>query len=285
MMQTLLQAHDHVIVFTPCYQSLQAIPEAIGCEVSTIALEPENNWNIPLEKVEKAIRPTTKLIVLNIPHNPTGMLLSKETMDGILLLARKHNIYIFCDEVYRFLEIDEEMRLPSIADSYDMGISLNVMTKSFGLAGLRIGWLACKDKALLEKIAAYKLYTSICNSAPSEILAVIALRAKKEILARNRAIMLNNLQLLDTFFAKYPTIFSWKRPQSGSMAFVEYLSAKPIDQFTEELVQQAQVLIMPATVFNLKKNFFRIGFGKKSMPDVLQRFEQFVIKTLGAVQK
>ena len=150
------------------------------------------------------------------------------------------------------------------------------MTKSFGLAGLRIGWLASQDQEVIEKIGSYKLYTSICNSAPSEILALIALRAKDKILKRNRSILLHNLEILDAFFKKNSSLVKWTRPESGPIGFPELLLPLPIEQFQKQLVQKEGVLILPGTVFNVSGNYFRIGFGKKNMADILQRFDRFL---------
>ena len=150
------------------------------------------------------------------------------------------------------------------------------MTKAFGLAGLRIGWLATRDRDLLQKVCSYKLYTSICNSAPSEILALIALRAKETILKRNREILLKNLSILKGFMQRHADILSWVPPQGGTMAFLKLLLPIPIGTFAEELVEKTGVLIMPGDVFEQPGNFFRIGFGKKNMPSILNRFEQFL---------
>ena len=174
------------------------------------------------------------------------------------------------------MEIDEAKRLPSIADSYEKGIALNVMTKAFGLAGLRIGWLSTQDQDFLSKVGSYKLYTSICNSAPSEILALIALRAKETILTRNREIMLENVQILESFVKRKQDLLSWVVPQSGTMAVLQLLLPSSIETFCEELVEKEGVLIMPGSVFNLPGNFFRIGFGKKNMSQILDRFERFL---------
>lgn len=169
VMRVLVEPEDHVIVIDPCYQSLATLPETFGGKVTAIPLKFENEWKLDLEDVKKAFRPNTKLLVLNYPHNPTGTVLDEKVLDGLIQLARKSGAYIFCDEVYRYMEVDETERMPSIADVYEKGISLNVMTKSFGLAGLRIGWLATRDAHFLKEVGSYKLYTSICNSAPSEI--------------------------------------------------------------------------------------------------------------------
>lgn len=275
-LKALLSPGDHVIVVTPCYESLEAIPMGIGAKITRIALDPKHNWKLSLDSLEKAFKHNTKVLILNYPHNPTGSLLDREVFHGMIDLARKHGCYIFSDEVYRYMEVNEDERLPSIADAYEKGITLNVMTKAFGLAGLRIGWLASQDREFIQKAGSYKLYLSICNSAPSEILALIGLRAKDTLLKRNRKIMLHNLQLLDAFMERQRHRLAWVRPQSGTVAFLELLLPIPIEQFTEQLVEKTGVLIMPGTIFDITGNFFRIGFGRKDMPEVLERFEAYL---------
>jgi len=275
-LQSMISPKDHVIAISPCYQSLETLPKALGSEMTMIRLDPGQNWKLNIDEVKQAFRPSTKLLLINCPHNPTGTLLDKKTFDDLIELARRHGCYIFADEVYRGLEIDESKRLPAIADAYERGISLNVMTKAYGLAGLRIGWLATRDPEVLQEIGSYKLYTSICNSAPSEILALIALRAKDKVLHRNREIMFKNLDLLDRFFERHRSTFSWERPESGPMGFPKLLLSTSIDEFSEMLVERAGVLIMPATVFDIPGNFFRIGFGRKNMPAALDKFEEFL---------
>jgi aspartate/methionine/tyrosine aminotransferase len=275
-MTTLLNPNDHVIVVKPCYQSLETLPRMLGAEVTTITLESKQKWKLQLNDIKKALKPTTKLIVLNTPHNPTGTILDLETFQAIVQIAREQGCYIFCDEMYRLLEVDETKRLPPIADMYEKGISHFGMTKAFGLAGLRIAWLASRDKEFLENSASYKLYTSICSSAPSEIIALMALRAKDKILQRNRKILMDNLQILDRFFERHSKFVSWVRPQSGTIAFPELLLPVSIEEFNEQLVEKKGVLIMPGSIFDFPGNFFRIGFGRKNMPIALELFEEFL---------
>lgn len=276
VMQTLLQKGDHVIVIDPCYQSLATLPKTLGADVTTIPLKFENQWQLDLKEVQKAFRKTTKLLVLNYPHNPTGALLTHKVQEGLISLAREQGAYIFSDEVYRYLEVDETKRLPSLAECYEKGIALNVMSKSFGLAGLRLGWVVTQDRGLLSDINSYKLYTTICNSAPSEILTLMGLRAREHILQRNRKIMLTNLHLLDGFIARNPHLVSWVRPQSGTVALLKLKLSMDVETFMQELVRTQGILIMPGSVLDLPGNFFRIGFGKKNMPGILERFEQFL---------
>jgi aspartate/methionine/tyrosine aminotransferase len=275
-MRVLVKPGDHVIAINPCYQSLLTLPQAFGAVMTAIELKPENQWKLDLEEVQKAFQPNTKLLILNYPHNPTGTLLEKKMLEGLIALARKNGAYIFCDEVYRYLEIDEAQQMPSMADAYERGISLNVMTKSFGLAGLRIGWIATRDESFLREVGSYKLYTSICNSAPSEVLAIIALRSKDKLLKRNREILLQNLQILEAFIQRNQQYVSWVKPQGGTIAVLELLLPVSIEDFTEDLVRFEGVLIMPGSVFDLPGNFFRIGFGKKNMPEILKRFEIYL---------
>lgn len=274
--RALLSPGDHVIVVKPCYQSLEAIASSIGADITYIDLDPQNDWKLMAEQLTNAFRSDTRLLILNNPHNPTGSLIEQDVHDVMIALARKCGAYIFMDEVYRYLEMDESKRLPSIADAYEKGISLNVMTKAFGAAGLRIGWIASRDQDLLQKVSAYKLYTSICNSAPSEILAIIALRAKEKILQRNRQIILSNLNILDQFFKRQQNRLSWVRPQGGTMGFPKLLLPVSIDQFYLELLEKTGILIMPASALEYKGNHFRIGFGRTSMPEILEKFEHFL---------
>src|SRR5206468_4668991 len=159
-------------------------------------------------------------------------------------------------------------------------VSLGVMSKTFALAGLRIGWIATHDSALRQRLARLKDYTTICGSAPSEILALIALRARERIIARSREIIEANLPLLDEFFDRFPERFAWVRPRAGSVAFPRLRSEEPeaIDRFCAELVESEGVLLLPGSRFEHGGNHFRIGFGRVDMPRALERLGQFVLK-------
>ena len=125
------------------------------------------------------------------------------------------------------------------------------------------------------RLAAFKDYTSICNSAPSEILALIALRAREAVLARSREIVLGNLHSLDSFFNRWSHLFEWVRPRAGCTGFPRLLSKTPVEQFAAELVEQQGVLLLPGGVYGHPGNHFRLGFGRTNLPDALSRFERF----------
>lgn len=280
-MRVLLEKDDHVIVVVPNYQASETIPMEI-CEVSGVALRPEDGWQLDIDRIRAALLPNTKMISINFPHNPTGVILERERFDDLVHLCREHDIYLFSDEVYRLIERDDALRLPQAADVYEKGISLNVMSKAYGLPGLRIGWIATQDHALLKRMERYKHYLSICNSAPSEFLATIALKAKDRILERNRSLVNHNARLLDGFFGDFPELFSWKRPDGGCVGYPLYKGPKGADAFCEDLLKHSGVLLLPPKVYSSQltqtpSDRFRIGFGRKQMEEGLKAFRSYLL--------
>lgn len=275
-MNVFLNKGDHVVVQYPAYQSLYSVAHSIGCRVTNWIMDEENNWELDLNFLRDNIKKNTKAIVINCPHNPTGYLMSKKKFHTIIEIAQKHNILIFSDEVYRYLEYDENNRLPNMCDCYDKGISLGVMSKAFGLAGLRIGWMAAKDELLLKKLLSFKNYTTICSSAPSELLSILALRHKEVILERNLKIIKNNLQILEAFFDKNSQYFDWVKPKAGCIAFPRIKFEKSVDEFCLDLFNSRGVLLLPSTIYDYDDKHFRIGFGRKTMSQGLKILEEYL---------
>ena len=278
----LLGPGDHAIVSWPGYQSLYEVGRAAGADVTLHELHESDGWALDLDALRGQLTPETRLIVVNLPHNPTGMLSDRATFDGLVEVAKDAGAYLLADEVYRGLEFDESDRLPAGADAlHGRGISLGVMSKAYAMAGLRIGWLATHDRELLGRLAAFKDYTTICSSAPSEILSIIALRSGAEVLARSRAIIAANLDLLDAFFADWADRFSWVRPRAGSIGFPRLtVPGVRIDDWVAELVATEGVLLIPGSQFDYRGNHFRIGFGRTDLPEAVGRLETFAERTL-----
>ena len=280
-MNVLLKKGDHVIVQYPAYQSLYEIANAIGCKVTKWVMSDENNWELDMKFLESNINKSTKCIVVNFPNNPTGYLISKENYEKIIKIAKENDIYVLSDEVYKYLEYSKVDSLPSACDLYEKGISINVMSKAFGLAGLRIGWIATKNKALYKDIASFKNYTTICNSSLSEFFAILALRNRSIIIKRNLDIISHNLNLLDKFFNKYKDLFKWIKPKAGSIAFPRLLIEQDVEEFCLDLLEKKGVLLMPSTKFDYGTSHFRIGFGRKNLPDALQHFDNYMTENYG----
>jgi aspartate/methionine/tyrosine aminotransferase len=279
-MNVAVNAGDHVIVSWPGYQSLFEVARAAGAEVSLLPLHHDERWQLNLDALQKLIKPKTRAVVVNFPHSPTGALPDRSIFQGLVNICAHNGLYLFSDEVYRFMEMDEADRLPAAAELYSSAVSLGVMSKSFGLAGLRIGWLALRDQTLRRQIWSFKDYLTICNSGPSEILALMALRARKKILDRNRQIVGQNLRHLDRFFADWAGVFEWVRPRAGSIGFPRLVAEESIEEFARHLVNEEGVLLLPESVFDHTGNHFRIGIGRASLPEALHRLERFSRKHL-----
>lgn len=276
----ILQSGDEVVVQSPCYQSLQSVPESIGCKVKHWSVQYQNNEpTFSLDDLKKLVSNKTKAIYLNAPHNPTGFLFTQKEQQAIIELARTNNCFILCDEVYRELEHQADLAIPAFADAYENGISIGVLSKSYGLPGLRIGWVATKNEAVAEKFAILKEYTTICNAAPSEFLAGVALRNRKAILDKNLQIVANNLQHYTVFFEKYGDLFSWYKPNAGPVAFVKMHFDEDDLAFADQVLKKQGVLLLPGSIYDYP-GYFRIGFGRKKMPEALEQFETFVLQNM-----
>ena len=281
LMNVVVGPSDHAIVTWPGYQSLYEVARANGADVTLHELRESEGWRLDLDLLRRQVTPATRLIVVNAPHNPTGMLPDRATYDGLVAIAAEAGAHLLLDEVYRGLEFDETDRLPTGADALPTGISLGVMSKAYAMAGLRIGWLASPDRDLLARVAAFKDYTTICSSGPSEILAIIALRARERVLARSRGIIAANLDRLDAFFEAWPDRFAWVRPAAGSIGFPRLtVPGVRIDDWAAELVAAEGVLLLPGSQFGYPGNHFRLGFGRTDLPEGLDRLEAYAGRTL-----
>lgn len=279
-MNTLLEAGDHVVAIFPSYQSLYEVGRAVGCELSFWQPQhTDDGWAFDFEQLETLIQPNTKMLVINFPHNPTGYLRSHDDFNRVVELARKHDLILFSDEMYRFFEHEDDLRLPSAAEVYDKAVVLGGLSKSFGLAGLRVGWLVTQQPEFMQQFLDFKLYTTICSSAPSEILAIIALENYEALAARNIAIVKQNIMTARAFFDRYQDLFRVSYPQAGTITLVELTADMGVYDFAETIVKEAGVMILPANIMNYEGNYFRIGFGRRDFPQVLEHVEDFITTT------
>lgn len=271
-MHALLKPGDHVISIFPAYQALYELPRSIGCEVSFWKLAVRDGaWHADVDHLANLITPRTRLLIFNFPHNPTGYLPSRELFETILNIARAYGVHVFSDEMYRWLELDERQRLPSACELYENAVVLGGLSKTFGLPGLRTGWLVSRDQEFLLRCQFIKDYTSICHHAPSEVLAVMALRAHETLAARSLGIIRRNLTLAESFFSVHSKLFRWLPPHAGSVAFPEWLGTRTIEEFCDLAVKDAGVMIVPGEIFDMPGRHFRVGLGRKNFPEALKQ--------------
>ncbi len=275
-MHALLRAGDHVICTWPGYQSLYEVATDIGCEVSRWEPDEAAGWHFEVKALPALVRSTTKLIVCNFPHNPTGSTLTREEYEGLVDLARRHGIHLFSDEMYKFLEADPAARLPSACEQYERGITLSGMSKSLGLPGARIGWLVTQDRALYARVAALKDYTTICSSAPSEVLALIALRAKERILARHNARIRRNVEIFQSFLEAHEGLFRCVMPRGGTMCFPRYLGPEGASVFADRVRSGAGIMLLPSSMYGYGDSHVRVGLGRENVPQILELLHQYL---------
>lgn len=276
-MRTLLEPMDHAVVLTPNYQAAETVPLSV-CEVTGVALQPGDGWALDVDAIAAALRPTTKLVSVNFPNNPTGALPAPDAWARLVQLCDERGIILFSDEVYRGLEADPLLQATDLSGT---AISLNVMSKAYGLPGLRIGWIACRDRAVLDRLERAKHYTTICNAGPSEILALIALRARDRILERNRGIIARNLPLFEEFFGQRSELFEFTAPDGGCVCYPRYLGPDGVEAMCAELVEQAGVLLLPASIYaseltETPKDRFRLGVGRTGPEEALAAWAEWL---------
>jgi aspartate/methionine/tyrosine aminotransferase len=275
-MTSALRPSDHVIVHHPCYQSHYEIAKSIGCELTLWGGDERRGWELDLEFLREAIQPNTRAIMLTVPHNPTGYLMSRAALDEIVSIARSRGIYLFCDEIFRFIEQDASQRLPAAASLYERAVSIGGLSKTFGLPGVRVGWVVSHDRELLGEMTRLKDYLSLCNGATDEFLAGVALRHRTELHRRNLEIIVENLRLIDAFLERRTEVFAWQRPRAGTVGLVRYLEPEGTAAFCDRVVRACGVLLLPSAELEFGDSHFRIGFGRRNLPICLSQLDGYL---------
>lgn len=297
-MRALLSHTDTIICMVPGYQSLYEIAASIGATTKfwypkTDQATGQLVYDVAdlAALVQEAGSP--RLVVVNAPHNPSGWLPSLTDWQEIVNICRTAKSYLFSDEMYRGLELDPARRLPAAADVYpEKGISLSGVSKTVGLPGLRLGWLATHEEAFLRKVATLKDYTTICTAAPSEVLALMALRAWDRLLERQLGIIKTNLEILEGFARRWEGVVEWKASVAGTMAFPRFKTAMSAGELCRELAEAHGVLLLPSSVYDAvpggegdeggahMEQRCRIGYGRRDLPEALERLEA-AMQTMG----
>lgn len=275
-MRAVLKPGDHVISTFPGYQSLFEVARSMGCEVSHWEPDEERGWIFSIDDLARKINDSTKLVVINFPHNPTGFVPGRDEFVEIVKLVRDQSAYLLSDEMYRFLEVKPGTTLPAACDLYEHAFSLYGLSKSFGLPGLRVGWLASQDAEMLEEISRFKDYTTICGSAPSELLAIIALRNRKNIINQHTERVRKNVMVLESFISERQDLFSWNPPIGGSICFPRIRAVDNTYEFCEQLVAETGIMLAPSRVFQFGDQHVRVGVGRENFPEVIDLFSEYM---------
>lgn len=275
----LLKQGERALVQTPCYQVLRTAPVLAGAEVDLLQTRSADRWVVDPEVVEAALRPTTRLVALNSPHNPTGTVIDREALERIADLCADRGITLLVDEAYRGTRYEGPIDEWSAAELGPHVVTLGLVSKGYGLPGLRLGWLVASDPEIREAVELVKDYTTICAPAPSEFLAEIGLRNRATLLGRTRERLRAHLGLLREVMNRHEHLFDWVPPTAGPITFPVLRGEDAAGaglRFAERLREEAGVLVIPGTLFDAQEPAIRIGFGRANFPEGLERFDHWL---------
>ena len=254
-----LEKNDHIVIAKSNYATNIETPRAIGAKASYLDLRFEENYDLDLAKLSKLITKRTKLVSLTYPHNPTGVQINEEKLRAIIDLVERKGTYLLLDETYRDMSFGD--KLPIAATLSDRVISVSSMSKSYGLPGIRIGWILSKNKALMETFLAAKEQICITNSVVDEEIAYQYLLKKEQFFAPVRATILKNFLVLKDFMA-HQNVLEWVEPQGGCVCFPRIKSEIDVDfdKFHDILLNKYATYVGRGHWFEEEARYIRIGY-------------------------
>ncbi len=274
LFMALLQPGDHVIVQSPVYQPLASVATWCGAEVTLWAGDEELGWEPPLDRLIDLLRATTRMIVVNFPHSPTGYAPDRAYLDRLIAIADDAGCLLVGDEIYRGLPLNGAIEPPSLADLSARAVTLNSVSKTYGLPGLRVGWLATRNEEALDAVRAFRMHLNTYLGAPVEFLAALAVRHSDRILAGNLALAQTNLALLDAFLARHDDRFACVRPRGGVVAYPRWLGDETTGALSDRLLRDHGLLLASSANFAGGERHVRIGFGTAAFPTALTLLEE-----------
>jgi aspartate/methionine/tyrosine aminotransferase len=242
-------------------------PRAIGCRVDYLRLSFEKQFGLDIKKLEQLIKPDTRLVSLTYPHNPTGTTLSETELQEVVSLVESRGCYLVFDETYRDMAF--ESPLPVGASLSPNVISVSSFSKSYGLPGIRIGWLITQDKRLMETFLAAKEQIFICNSVVDEEIADKFLSEKERFFPKIRNHIKTNFEVVKLWIKKEEQL-EWVEPKGGCVCFPRIKPGINIDieKFYKILNDSYKTYVGPGHWFEMDKRFMRIGYAWPNKQDV-----------------
>ena len=266
VLKVLLPPGSHAVLLLPIYQPSELVLGSL-CAVTGLALREDEDWQPDPDRIEAALRPETRVVMMNFPNSPTGASVDPDRLEALVAICRRRGVWLVNDEIYRQTEIVQGVRQPPmLADLYERGVSINGLSKGFGLPGLRVGWIACRDRALLDAALVAKSTLSTCLSAGSVILAAIALAAEDRIVPAARAIGAANWRKLQAIIDARPDLFTQEPACNLAICYPRYLGMGGATAFADRLAREKGILLLPGmlwktTLAPLPMDRIRIGLG------------------------
>jgi len=276
----LLDRGDEIVFMLPNYMQIGGLASAFGASVKPLWLRRQLNWGIDADELPRLLTPSTKLIAICNPNNPTGAILKQEERDAIVAAASHVGAWILADEVYRGAEFDGPMT-PSFWGSYDRVLCTAGFSKAYSLPGLRTGWVVGPAE-MIERLWGYHDYTSIGPTMLTDRLAAAALEPVRRewILSRTRNIICRNYSIVRDWFASHAGRFAHVSPRAGAIAWAALHGGENSAQMAEELREKKGVLIVPGEQLGMESHI-RIGFGgdPERLRQALARISEWLAET------
>lgn len=273
---SLVEAGDRVIVLTPCYPPHLQLPAWRGAEVAPWHARPEHDWVPDLDELRRLTERPTKLVITTFPQNPTGFMPDAAFNAEFLEIISASGAILIADEIYAGLPNGTAGGLSNLAERHDRVISLHGLSKTLGLPGLRLGWMAARDPALIERVRAVRTLFNAYVPAPIDFLANLALRHEDTLLARNTAILETGKRAAAGFMARHGNLFEWSEPSAGVLSFPRWTGPGGTSALSQRLLNEAKLVCAPSLCFDAGDQHFRVGLARRNLPEALDRFDTFL---------
>jgi aspartate/methionine/tyrosine aminotransferase len=270
----ILHPGDEVIVATPAYPSLTSMVTEYGAFLRPLRLSVDNKWRLDLNELRALLTSRTRLLVLNYPHNPTGAVLSPSDRRTILEMLREYDCYLLLDDVAQGIN-PHDLDLGHDFLSFPKSVVVSVLSKSFGLGGIRIGWAITSNGTLREQLTAFKTGHSICTSVVDERLAIVALRNRQTILRRNNDLVLQNSLLFEEFAQRHQDHVAWLQPAAGMLTMVSVNCQGTVEDWCMSVARESGVSLLPGSLFGQPGNWIRLGLGQADFSEALAALESY----------
>jgi aspartate/methionine/tyrosine aminotransferase len=273
---SLVEAGDRIVVLTPCYPPHLMLPRWRGGEVVEWRARAENNWLPDLGELRRLTEKPTRLVITTFPQNPTGFMPDAAFNAELLDIVSASGAILIADEIYAGLPRGSVDGMSNLADRHDRVISLHGLSKTMGLPGLRLGWMAARDPALLEPIRAVRTLFNAYVPPPIDFLANLALRHENAILDRNAAILDTGKKAAAGFMARHGNLFEWTEPSAGVLSFPRWTGPGGSSALSQRLLNEAKLVCAPSLCFDAGDQHFRVGLARRTLPEALDRLDTFL---------
>jgi capreomycidine synthase len=263
-MNALVRPDDEIIVLDPCYQQLFSIAESLNCKLKRWRLHFNQNFRPDITELKRLLGAKTRAVVVNFPHNPTGVSISVEEQNELINMAAKVGAYLIWDAAFADITY-KKPPLPYPNLQYERAVSIGTLSKSYGLPGLRVGWILGSPD-ILSRCAHLRDYITLHLSPLIEFIALRAIKKADVLLSSRQAEARRNLNTLEKWIAKHRSIVKWVPPDGGVCTFPQLCSVSDVEAFCRRLARNYSVLLVPGTCFN-SPGHVRLGFG--SNPSLL----------------